>query len=268
MSIANRLDRLMLLAIDIGNTNIVMGLCQGEDIVATWRLGTDIRRTPDEITVLLLTLLQHEGLETSVVDAVIISSVVPPLTGPMHDACTGCFGLEPLHVDHTTRTGVEVQIDNPREVGADRVVNAAAAHALYGTDGMPLIVIDFGTATTFDAVSGDGAYLGGAIAPGIGLSSEALFQRAARLPRIALEFPEAVVGKNTVHAMQAGIMFGYLALVEGVVGRMKGELGGSARVVATGGLADIVGGRTGLVDMVDADLTLQGLRLIHELNRG
>ena len=258
----------MLLAVDIGNTNVVVGLCRGEEIAATWRLSTDIRRTADEIAVLMLTLLQHEGLDASAVDAVIISSVVPPLTGPMNDACQRCFAVQPLHVDHTTRTGVEVRIDNPREVGADRVVNAAAARAVYGTDGMPLIVIDFGTATTFDAVSGDGAYLGGAIAPGIGLSSEALFQQAARLPRIALQFPETVVGKNTVHAMQAGIMFGYLALVEGVVGRMKGELGGSARVVATGGLADVVGARTGLVDVVDPDLTLHGLRLIHDLNRG
>jgi type III pantothenate kinase len=257
----------MLLAIDIGNTNVVLGLFRDQEIMATWRLGTDIRRTSDEFVALMLTLLEHQGLDRSAIDAAIISSVVPPLTGPVAEACRQCFGVTPLSIEHNTRTGIEVRVDNPREVGADRIVNSAAARVAHGTDGSPLIVIDFGTATTFDAVSGDGAYLGGAIAPGIGLSSEALFQHAAKLPRIELEFPEAVVGKNTVHAMQAGIMFGYLALVEGIVARMKHELGGEARVVATGGLADVVGRRTDLVDVVEPDLTLQGLRLIHELNQ-
>lgn len=256
----------MLLAIDIGNTNVVMGLFQDQEIAATWRIGTDIRRTADEIVALMLALLQHQDIDPSAVHAAILSSVVPPLTGPVQDACKRCFGIEPLSVGHTTKTGVEVRIENPREVGADRIVNSTAAHAMHGADGSPLIVIDFGTATTFDAVSGDGAYLGGAIAPGIGLASEALFQRAAMLPRIELQFPETIVGKNTVHAMQAGIMFGYLSLVEGIVNRMKGELGGHARVVATGGLADVVGRRTGLVDVIEPDLTLQGLQLIHEMN--
>ena len=257
----------MLLAIDIGNTNVVMGLFRDQEIAATWRLGTDIRRTADEFVALMLTLLQHRGLDQSAVHAAIVSSVVPPLTGPVREACQRCFGFLPLNVEYDTRTGIEVRIDNPSEVGADRIVNSAAARAIHGTDGSPLIVIDFGTATTFDAISGDGAYLGGAIAPGIGLASEALFQRAARLPRIELQFPEAVVGKNTVHAMQSGIMFGYLALVEGIVNRMKDELGGEARVVATGGQADIVGRRTALVDVVEPDLTLQGLRMIHELDQ-
>ena len=256
----------MLLAIDIGNTNIVIGLFRDDAIVATWRLGTDARRTSDEFVALMLTLLQHQGLSHSQVDAAIISSVVPPLTGTLEAACRSCFNVEPLTVGPDTLTGIRVLIDHPSEVGADRVVNAVAAHHMYGRDGLPLIVIDFGTATTFDAVSPQGDYLGGAIAPGIGLAAEALVQRAARLPRIDLAFPETVVGKNTVHAMQAGLMFGYLSLVEGIVLRMKRELGEEALVIATGGLAPIIGPRTDLVGSIEPDLTLYGLRLIYLRN--
>ena len=256
----------MLLAIDIGNTNIVVGLFRGDSIVATWRLGTDARRTSDEFVALMLTLLQHQGLNHSQVDAAIISSVVPPLTGTLEVACRSSFHVEPLTVGPNTLTGIKVLTDHPSEVGVDRVVNAIAAHHMHGRDGLPLIVIDFGTATKFDAVSPQGDFLGGAIAPGIGLAAEALVRRGAKLPRIDLTFPETVVGKNTVHAMQSGLMFGYLSLVEGIVLRMKRELGGEAVVITTGGLASVIVPRSNLVGPIEPDLTLHGLRLIHQRN--
>ena len=253
----------MLLAVDIGNTNVTLGLFRGEELEARWRLSTDIRRTSDEFTMMLLTLLEQDDVSPDQVTAAVIASVVPPLTEVLEAVCQRCFHLTPLIVGPETRTGVRVRIDNPAEVGADRVVNAAAAHRLQGG---PLIIIDFGTGTTFDAVSDEGDYLGGTIAPGIELAAEALFQRAAKLPRIELEFPPRVIGTNTVNAMQAGLMYGYVGLVEGIVARMKMELGGSPRVIATGGLAEVMQGHTEVIDAVEPDLTLQGLRMIWELN--
>ena len=255
----------MLLAIDIGNTNIVVGVFDGEKLKATWRLGTDVHKLEDEYAALLLELLSMKGLAFADIDDAIISSSVPPLVTVFEELCRRYFEVTPMIVGPGIKTGVRISIENPREVGADRVVNAAAAHKLYGG---PLIVIDFGTATTLDAVSEEGDYLGGAIAPGIVISSEALFEHAAKLPRVELVRPPKAIGRNSVSAMQSGIVFGYVGLIEGIVARMQKELGGTAKVIATGGLANIIASETGVVDAVELDLTLVGLRLIYELNSG
>ncbi|MCJ7522771.1 MAG: type III pantothenate kinase [Dehalococcoidia bacterium] len=255
----------MLLAIDIGNTNIVVGVFDGEKLKATWRLGTDVHKLEDEYAALLLDLLSMKGLAFADIDDAIISSSVPPLVTVFEELCRRYFEATFMVVGPGIKTGVRISIENPREVGADRVVNAAAAHKLYGG---PLIVIDFGTATTLDAVSEEGDYLGGAIAPGIVISSEALFEHAAKLPRVELVRPPKAIGRNSVSAMQSGIVFGYVGLIEGIVARMQKELGGTAKVIATGGLANIIASETGVVDAVDLDLTLVGLRLIYELNSG
>lgn len=254
----------MLLAIDIGNTNIAFGVFDGETLRATWNVATDINKTADEYAVLLLNLLPREGLALSDIDHVSIACVVPPLLTIFEELSQRYFKIPPLIVGPGVKTGVSICTDNPREVGADRVVNTAAAHSLYGG---PLIVIDFGTATTLDAVSKEGDYLGGAIAPGIGIAAEALFERASKLPRVELIPPEHAIGKNTVTTMQSGIIFGYVGLIEGLVTRIKQELGGEAYVVATGGLAEVIATETKVIDTVDMHLTLLGLRLIHELNR-
>ncbi|MCK5653730.1 MAG: type III pantothenate kinase [Dehalococcoidia bacterium] len=254
----------MLLAIDIGNTNIAFGVFEAETLRATWNIATDINKTADEYAVLLLNLLPREGLALSDVDHVSIACVVPPLLTVFEELSQRYFKIPPLIVGPGVKTGVSICTDNPREVGADRVANAAAAHHLYGG---PLIVIDFGTATTLDALSKEGDYLGGAIAPGIGIAAEALFERASKLPRVELIPPEHAIGKNTVTTMQSGIIFGYVGLIEGLVTRIKQELGGGAYVVATGGLAEVIATETKVIDTVDMHLTLLGLRLIHELNR-
>ena len=254
----------MLLAIDIGNTNIAFGVFDGETLRATWNIATDINKTADEYAVLLLNLLPREGLALSDIDHVSIACVVPPLLTIFEELSQRYFKIPPLIVGPGVKTGVSICTDNPREVGADRVANAAAAHHLYGG---PLIVIDFGTATTLDALSKEGDYLGGAIAPGIGIAAEALFERASKLPRVELIPPEHAIGKNTVTTMQSGIIFGYVGLIEGLVTRIKQELGGEAYVVATGGLAEVIATETKVIDTVDMHLTLLGLRLIHELNR-
>ena len=255
----------MLLAIDIGNTNIVVGVFDGEKLKATWRLGTDVHKLEDEYAALLLELLSMKGLAFADIDDAIISSSVPPLVTVFEELCRRYFEVTFMVVGPGIKTGVRISIENPREVGADRVVNAAAAHKLYGG---PLIVIDFGTATTLDAVSEEGDYLGGAIAPGIVISSEALFEHAAKLPRVELVRPPKAIGRSSVSAMQSGIVFGYVGLIEGIVARMQKELGGTAKVIATGGLANIIASETGVVDAVELDLTLVGLRLIYELNSG
>lgn len=254
----------MLLAIDIGNTNIAFGVFDGETLRATWSVATDINKTADEYAVLLLNLLPREGLALSDIDHVGIACVVPPLLTIFDELSQRYFKIPPLIVGPGVKTGVSICTDNPREVGADRVVNTAAAHHLYGG---PLIVIDFGTATTLDAVSKEGDYLGGAIAPGIGIAAEALFERASKLPRVELIPPQHAIGKNTVTTMQSGIIFGYVGLIEGLVTRIKQELGGEAYVVATGGLAEVIATETKVIDTVDMHLTLLGLRLIHELNQ-
>lgn len=254
----------MLLAIDVGNTNIAMGVYRGTELMDDWRVATDIRRMPDEYAMLLRDLLAHRGLAMTSIKGVILSSVVPTLVTTFKELSEKYFKVEPLVIGPGIRTGVRILYENPKEVGADRIVNALAAYGLYGG---PSIVVDFGTATTFDAISGEGDYLGGAIAPGIGISSEALFKFAAKLPHIELVRPRTAIGKNTIASMQAGILFGYVGLVEGLINRFFQEMG-KARVIATGGLAEIIAKETSVIDVVDQRLTLEGLRLVYELNRG
>ncbi len=254
----------MLLAIDIGNTNIVLGVYREEELVACWRLATDVHKMADEYAVLLNSLFSNEGLSKSEIKGSAISCVVPPLLPIFQEICREHLKVEPLVVGPGIKTGVRILIDNPRELGADRIVNAIAARRLYGT---PAIVIDFGTATTFDVVSREGDYLGGAIAPGIGISAEALYRQAAQLPRIELALPKKVIGKNTVTAMQSGVLFGYVALIEGMTERIEEELGEEAKVIATGGLAGVIARESSTIQVVNPNLTLEGLRLIYEMNR-
>jgi len=253
----------MLLAIDIGNTNIVLGVYREEELVACWRLATDVHKMADEYAVLLNSLFSNGGLSKSEIKGSAISCVVPPLLPIFQEVCREHLAVEPLVVGPGIKTGVRILIDNPRELGADRIVNAIAARRLYGT---PAIVIDFGTATTFDVVSREGDYLGGAIAPGISISAEALNREAAQLPRIELAVPQKVIGKNTVASMQSGVLFGYVALVEGMVERIKEELREEVKVIATGGLAGVIARETPSIQVVNPNLTLEGLRLIYEMN--
>ncbi len=253
----------MLLAIDVGNTTINLGVFEGEELRSTWHLATEVHRLADEYAAVLLDLLTHQGLTPSQVSEAVICSVVPPLITTFRELCQRYFKVDPLVVEAGVRTGVNIRMDNPREVGADRVTNAVAGHRLYGG---PLIVIDFGTATTFDVVSEKGDYLGGAISPGIGIAAEALFERAAKLPRVELTYPPRAIGRNTISAMQSGLLFGYIGLIEGMVNRIRKELGAKAKVIATGGYAELVAQRCRLIEVVDPNLSLKGLRIIHELN--
>jgi type III pantothenate kinase len=253
----------MLLAIDVGNTNIVLGVFDGAKLVEQWRVGTKTQTTPDEYAMILKDLFGFAGIEFRQIDGVIVSSVVPPLLPAMTEMSRKYFRIEPMVVSHEIRTGITMRYDNPREIGADRIVNAAAAYHLFGG---PIIIVDFGTATTFCAVTKAGEYLGGAIVPGIKISAEALFQRAAKLPRVELAKPRYVIGTDTVSSMQSGIIYGYAGLVDGIVERMRKELGAAARVVATGGLAELVAPETKTVQDVRPHLTLEGLRLLYEMN--
>lgn len=253
----------MLLALDIGNTSIHIGLFRGEELEATWRIGVEQEKLPDEYGVLLLSLLAARDIRPANVRACIIGCDVPPLIPTFESVCKKYFGIEALVVGHGLRTGVRILYDNPKQLGADRIIDAVAAIKQYGA---PVIVVDFGTATVFDAVNENGDYLGGAIAPGIGIASEALFSRAAMLYRVQLERPPVAIGKNTIHAMQSGILFGYVGLVEGLVARFKAELTGNIKVIATGGLATTIAHETSCIDVVDPNLTLNGLRYIYELN--
>ena len=254
----------MLLTIDIGNTNITMGVYRGETLAATWRIATVHERMPDEYGALLRQLLAIRGVDLSETTGVAIASVVPNLTNVFRQVSRVYLGQEPLVVDTGVRTGVRIRYENPRDVGADRVVDCAAVQAKYGG---PACVVDFGTATTFDAISRDGEYLGGAIAPGIGIAAEALFSRASKLYRVEIAPPEKVIGTNTVMALQSGIFLGYVALVEGLVARFRRELGDDMKVIATGGLAETVSRETPSIQIVDPWLTLDGLRIVYELNR-
>lgn len=254
----------MLLVIDVGNSNTVLGIYQGEELKKDWRVGTDKDRTVDEYAMLINNLFSLSGLSFSDLDDVIVSCVVPPMLNTLERLCKQYFQLDAYVVGPGIKTGMPIQYDNPREVGADRIVNAVAA---YENCKSALIVVDFGTATTFDVISSDGAYQGGAIAPGVGISAEALFTRASKLPRVEFFRPPQIIAKNTVNSMQAGIFFGYVGLVEGIVSRMQKELNDEATVIATGGLAAPIAAATDAIDQVEPFLTLEGLRILYQLNR-
>ena len=258
----------MLLAIDIGNTNIVLGVFREAEIGHSWRLPTLRERTADELGILITGLCSHRQITPPDISGIVMASVVPPLTGTMISMSRDYFGRTPLNVEPSTNAGMPILYENPRELGADRVVNGIAAYEQFGRrEGRPVIVVDFGTATTFDAISATGEYLGGVICPGPQISADALFQRAARLPRIDVQKPDRVIGRTTVGSMQAGLFWGYVDMVNGLVRRMREELGGNVAVVATGGLASSVAPETNVVEHVDLDLTLRGLRIVWERNR-
>ncbi len=254
----------MLLAINVNNTNTSFGLHREGGWIAHWRIATDRAKQPDEVAMLLRSLFDYARLSWSEVSGVALSSVVPPLTPVFADMSRRYLGHDPLIVSTTVKTGVRILIDYPAEIGADRILNALGAKTVYGG---PCIVVDFGTATTFDALSKEGDYVGGAIAPGLGIAAEALFARTAKLPRIELTAPPAAIGKNTIHAMQSGLVLGYVGLIESLVGRIGAELGGQVKVVATGGMAQILAEMTAVIQTVDPMITLEGLRLIYHLNR-
>jgi type III pantothenate kinase len=255
----------MLLAVDVGNTEIVLGVFRGEELVHTWRVSGRPERTPDELVILFANLLERSGLafDPRHVDAVVVSSVVPPVTQALREAFLGALSLDPEVVGPGTRTGLSILTDDPREVGADRVVSALAAFTRYGG---PAIVVDFGTATTYDVVSAKGEYLGGAIAPGLQVSWASLFSATARLTQVELVAPRSVIGTSTVESLRSGLVFGTAAEVDGMVGRIGEHLGGDAKVIATGGLADVVVPHCRTIDEHDPWLTLEGLRLVHERN--
>ncbi|MFN7914710.1 MAG: type III pantothenate kinase [Vicinamibacterales bacterium] len=257
----------MLLAIDVGNTNIVLGVFEGRELIRSWRLQTLRDRTADELGLAVDGLFAHGRIDRGRIGGIVLGSVVPPLTNTVVGMLWKYFERKPLVVDPPVNSGMPILYSNPGEVGADRIVNAIAAFEQYGGNGRPLIVCDFGTATTLDAVSANGEYLGGAICPGVTISADALFQRAARLPRIEVRKPATVIGRTTVGAMESGLFFGYVGMVEGLVRRMDAELGGNAVCVATGGLAVVIAPETHLIEHVDVELTLQGLRLVWERNQ-
>lgn len=254
----------MLLTIDIGNTNLTLGLYEGDVLGAHWRLATDHNRMPDEYGLQFLGLLQNAEKSLKDITGISLASVVPPLTGRVIQACREYLKQEPLVVDTGVKTGIKVRYEDPKAVGADRICDAVAVMKMYGG---PACIIDFGTATTFNALTKDGQYLGGAITAGINLAAEALYTRAAKLPRIDLQTPPSVIGRNTIHAMQSGLLFGYVSMVEGMVTRFRAELGSDMKVIATGGLSESVAKETQVIDIITPWLTLDGLRIIWELNQ-
>ena len=253
----------MLLVVDAGNTNTVMAVHDGKNWLGRWRIATDAQRTSDEYAVWLLTLLSHAGVKREQVSAAVIGTVVPAALYDLRRLCRDWFEVEPLVARASLDWGFEIRIDNPDEVGADRLLNTLAGHQRYGG---PAVVIDFGTATTFDVMDHDGAYLGGVIAPGINLSIEALHRAAARLPRIGIARPQAVIARSTVPAMQSGIYWGYVGMIEGLVGRIQTEYGSKLKVLATGGLASLLAEGTTVIEIIDDDLTLDGLRMLAARN--
>jgi type III pantothenate kinase len=255
----------LILVFDVGNTNTVIGVYDGEKLLNHWRIRTNAQRTCDEYGILLRSLLENDKLNLKDIKSVVVSSVVPTLMMELEWMSRKFFACRPLIIGPGVKNGLAIKYENPREVGADRVVNAVAAYNKYGG---PLIIVDFGTATTFCVVSAKGEYLGGAIAPGIIISTEALVSKAAKLPRVEMQRPRSLIGKNTVSSMQAGIMYGFVGQVEGIITRMKTEIEGEPQVIATGGLAAVIARETDVIDKVDEFLTLDGLRLIYEMNRG
>lgn len=254
----------MLLVIDVGNTNIVLGVYEGDKLIQHWRLSTKRNQTVDECGIVMRNLFILNGLDYREVKDIIISSVVPPIMPTLEEMTRQYFGLEALVVGPGIKTGMPILYENPREIGADRVVNAVAGFELYGG---PLIIVDLGTAITFCVISAKGEYLGGAITAGIGIATEALFQRTAKLPRIDLVKPKKVIGRNTVDSMRSGLVYGYIGQIDGIVRRIKAELGSEAFVVATGGLAELLAEDSETIKKVDPLLTLEGLRIIYKRNR-
>ena len=254
----------MLLAVDIGNTNITLGVFKGEDLMATWRIATEAGRMPDEYGLALNQLLPLKGIATKDISDVVVCNVVPPLTPTFVEVFKSYLGVTPLVVGAGTKTGIRILYDSPRDVGTDRIVDAAAALRLYGG---PAIIVDIGTFTVFDAVTNDGDYIGGAIALGLAEAADAVFHRAAQLRRVELKRPPSAIGKNTINAIQSGIVLGHADLIRGMVSRFDQELGGDCKVIATGGLATIIESEIDIFDTVDPNLTLSGLRIVHEMNR-
>jgi len=249
---------IVLLAIDLGNTNTVFGVYEGDQLVMHWRLSTQKERTVDEYGILLRNLFSLEGIDAKRIRRVVIASVVPPLDPVLNEMASAYFAIKPMFVTHEN-AGIPILYDDPREVGADRIVNAVAVLHKYGK---PAIVVDFGTATTFDAITAAGEYRGGVIAPGIVISAEALYEHAAKLPRIEIQKPANVIGTSTITSMQSGLVYGYVALVDGIITRMKDELGSTTRVIGTGGQAPFISQETRLIETVDPNLTLDGLQLL------
>jgi type III pantothenate kinase len=254
----------MIFVLDVGNTNIVLGVYKEDELIHHWRISTSRQKTEDEYGMIVKDLFHHVELGFKEIDGIIISSVVPPIMFALERMCQKYFNIRPLVIGPGIKTGLDIKYENPREVGADRIVNAVAGIKEYGS---PLIIVDFGTASTYCYIDEEEQYMGGVIAPGIGISTEALYTRAAKLPRIEIAKPNRVIGKNTVNAMQAGIYYGYIGQVEGIVSRIKEEYGTNPTVVATGGLAPLIAEGTHLIDSVDPFLTLKGLKLIYLKNR-
>jgi type III pantothenate kinase len=254
----------MLLTIDLGNTNLTMGLFEGPKLGARWRLATDQERMPDEYGLQILGLLQHSGCSPAELNGVSLSSVVPPVTTRLIQACQQYLHQDPLVVDPSIKTGIKNLYEDPSAVGADRIVDAVATMNLYGG---PACVVDFGTATTFNAITAEGEYLGGAIFAGVRIAADALVQRTSKLLRVDIHRPPNVIGRNTTHAIQSGFLFGYVALVEGMVARFRAELGPDMKVIATGGQADLIAPETKAIDILDPWLTLHGLRIVWDMNR-
>ncbi|AGX02122.1 hypothetical protein B14911_02075 [Bacillus sp. NRRL B-14911] len=255
---------MLIFVFDVGNTNIVLGVYDGEELKHHWRIETNRNKTEDEYGMIVKSLFEHVNLSFSNIDGIIISSVVPPIMFALERMCQKYFHHKPLVVGPGIKTGLNIKYENPREVGADRIVNAVAAIHEYGG---PLIIVDFGTATTYCYINADKQYMGGAIAPGVNISTEALYSKAAKLPRIEIARPEHIVGKNTVAAMQSGIVYGYVGQVEGIVKRMKDQSDENPLVIATGGLANLIAQESNMIDIVDPFLTLKGLQLIYKRNR-
>ncbi|MDR7870931.1 MAG: type III pantothenate kinase [Tissierellaceae bacterium] len=257
----------MLLVIDVGNTNIVFGIYKGKELINNWRIASEKNRTSDEYGLLFEQIFRFHVLEADDIESIIISSVVPPLMHTLSAMCIKYFNIDPIVVGPGVRTGMDIKYDNPKEVGADRIVNGVAGYEKFGG---PLIIVDFGTAITFDAISKNGDYLGGVITPGIGISSEALFLRTSKLPKVEIAKPDRIIGKNTVNSIQSGLVYGYVGLVDYIIENMMNEMttnGETVKVIATGGFATLIGDESKYISAVDKLLTLDGLRIIYERNR-